>query len=93
MQITNEAKEYLLKIIESQGKGSCIRFYIQGYGWGGPTIGMVLDEPKEEDVTKKINGLDVCYEKNLENWLAPLTLDLQKTMLGERLLFMGGNSC
>ena len=58
IKVTPQAKEELQKFIQEKPE-SAIRLLIQGYGWGGPRLGMVLDEPTEEDHSYNVEG--ICW--------------------------------
>lgn len=74
MKITDNAKNKLMNIIsENSSKG--IRVYLAGMGWGGPRLGMVLDEPKNNDIVKEIDKIQVFFDKVAFSYAENLTLD------------------
>ena len=87
MKITDNAKTKLKNIIsESPGKG--IRVYVASMGWGGPQIGMVLDEPKNDDILKEINEIQVSFDKMAFDYAKNLTLDTKD----DNLILLNPNS-
>ena len=61
MQITDTAKERIQEIL-GNNSGKYLRLFIQGMGWGGPTMGMALDEPKDNEQPVNVNGIDILVE-------------------------------
>lgn len=47
--VTPSAKEQLTQILKEKESTAAVRVYVAGFGWGGPSLGLALDEPKEED--------------------------------------------
>ena len=43
-----------------------IRIHVAGFGWGGPNLGLVLDEQKENDEAFDIDGITFLVESELE---------------------------
>ncbi len=54
IELTETAQEELKKVLESRKDNKPLRIYIAGYGWGGPSFGLALDEPKEGDASVNI---------------------------------------
>ena len=75
VELTNEARKKLDSILEKKDPKELLekrlRIYVSGSGWGGTTLGLVLEEPKEEDFQLDVDsykfaigdGLDALYEK------------------------------
>jgi len=61
--LTDSAKEELKKVLESRkNDAKALRIFLAGYGWSGPSFGMALDEPKEEDVEVEADGFKFYLE-------------------------------
>ena len=56
--------EILKSELNKKGK-SAVRIVIQGIGWGGPKLGLVLDEQKENDDVTKIEDVTILVDKSL----------------------------
>lgn len=56
----------MLKQMLRENSKSGIRVYFAGFGWGGPNIGMALDEPESEDKVVIINEIQVLLDPDLE---------------------------
>lgn len=75
IDLTNKAKEQLLEVKGEKGNEKPLRIYIAGYGWGGPSFGLALDEQKDDDMTMEVEGLDFIYGKELEEAFGKFTVD------------------
>lgn len=62
--IDNETKEALVNNLNKRNK-SAVRLSIKGFGWGGPTFGVVLDEQTENDDVIEIDGIKFVAEKDI----------------------------
>lgn len=62
--LDKEAKEALLENLKKRSK-KAVRLAIKGFGWGGPTFGVVLDEQKENDDVVNVDGIDFVAEKDI----------------------------
>lgn len=60
--INENAVEPLKKTLLDKGK-SAVRIVIKGFGWGGPSFGVVLDEQKPEDDIVEVNGIKIVADK------------------------------
>lgn len=49
-------------------------------------MGLALDEPKENDVLRNINGIDVAIDNRILSHTHHLTLDYQETASGPHLV-------
>ena len=90
MQVSNEARDHLIPLLEDQNaKG--IRLYFSGYGWGGPQIGVSLEEPQPQDVVKVLNQIQVAIDKEIVPYTKGLVFEYIKERDGFSLL--GSPSC
>jgi iron-sulfur cluster assembly accessory protein len=64
IDVTNSAREQVLKIMERQGKpGAALRIYVQGGGCSGLTYGMSFDRRESGDeVAYEQQGLQVVVD-------------------------------
>jgi Fe-S cluster assembly iron-binding protein IscA len=53
---------------------------------------MALDEPKENDVLRNINGIEVAIENRILSHTQNLTLDFKETASGPHLVIKGSKS-
>lgn len=88
MNITDRARDYILDIMNEQGLNT-VRVVFAGMGWGGPKLGLALDEPAETDKKDTINGVNVAIESNVVDHIATVTLDYHET----GLVIVGNDDC
>ena len=79
VEITEDAKTEILTVLEKYpGKG--LRVVIAGVGWGGPRLGLALDELKSEDV-QVFNQIDVMIDEQTKQYLSPSVIECYKNEL------------
>ncbi|WP_078577598.1 hypothetical protein [Salipaludibacillus agaradhaerens] len=88
MIITNEAKDYLMKVLE-ENHADTIRVTDTGEGCCGPAIGITLDKPEEADIVEEINSIQVAFEKAIYYDVKKATIDVQQGDGGEELVLTG----
>ena len=52
-----------------------IRIFLNAGGWGGPSLAMVLDEPKDTDTVFDIDGFQFVVDKELLREAEPIKID------------------
>ncbi len=60
-----------------------IRLLIQGVGWGGPRLGLALDELNNNDEKININGVDIIYDRKDQDYLDHSVIDFEDSFLGQ----------
>lgn len=62
------AVEKLQEILkEHTDRPKTIRIYLAGMGWGGPSFGLALDEQKENDLVKEVDGVTFIMDKGVQS--------------------------
>jgi Fe-S cluster assembly iron-binding protein IscA len=56
---------------------------IKGFGWGGPTLGAVLDEQKQNDITETIDGVKFVVDNEEAEVFENCKVFYSKTIFGE----------
>ena len=82
IEVTEKAKTELSSVMSEHADKS-IRLYIQGAGWGGPRLGMALDEPTENDATINSGGIDFIYSKDDEPHISNSIIDFEDSYMGK----------
>ena len=82
VEVTDKAKEELVPILKEHAE-KFIRLYIQGSGWGGPRLGITLDELKEDDEKVASNEIDVIFNKNDVNFIDNSVIDYEDSNMGK----------
>ena len=75
-------KNALVNQLEQKGKSS-VRLMIRGFGWGGPILGVVLDEQQEDDVLESVDGINFVVDKESSFVFEDTTILYTKSIFGE----------
>lgn len=79
---TPSAKEQLAQLLKEKESNAAVRVYIAGFGWGGPSLGLALDEPNEEDkIFDQENFKVVVNGQELEN-IGDVEIDFRESRWG-----------
>lgn len=82
INITEKAQGELKKVLESKDTtGKSLRLYIAGFGWGGPSFGIALDEHKDNDLKDTIEGIDFIIDKELTDQYSEFKVDYSNDWL------------
>jgi len=93
VQITDIARDRIKEILEKES-GKSLRRYIQGMGGGGqPRVGMALDEPKENEPTVAVNGIDVLVAEDTRPYVEGMVVDYVTNQFGEGFVIDGAGAC
>ena len=97
INITEKAESKLVKILEeSELNDASLRVIYSGAGWGGPKLGLALDEPSKKDLTLEKGKIKIVMDKYVEEVVGynlPLKIDFIKTFSGEGFVVGNGSSC
>lgn len=88
INITEKGKEELEKTMKDKDGNKALKIYVAGYGWGGPSFGLALDEPKEGDIKITSEGYDFLVEEGLEEIYGSFTLDYSDSWLRKGFVVM-----
>lgn len=75
-------KNALIQHLEKKGKSS-VRLLIKGFGWGGPILGVVLDEQQEDDIVESANGIKFVVDKESSFVFEDSKIMYTKSFFGE----------
>lgn len=81
IDITDVAREELKKLIEQKKTDKSLKIYIASYGWGGPTFGLALDEPKDGDEIINTDDFNFIMEDGLSDNYGKFTVDYSDNWL------------
>jgi len=82
LEITDTAKDKLQEVLD-KNDGKHLRVVIASVGWGGPKLGLALDEPNENEATTQINGIDVLISDEVKPFADKNKIDYLKLPDGE----------
>lgn len=75
INVTDKASDKLKEMLEEKNTDKLLRLFVAGYGWGGPTIGLALEEPKDDDIKVEVDNLNFTVEDGLSDTFNVLTVD------------------
>ena len=82
IEIKGKAKEEIQKLYENEKNADkLLRISILGYGWAGPSLGLVLDELKDGDVEVKVDDFNFAVENIISENFGSLTVDYSDSWL------------
>lgn len=79
----NETKLALLENLKKKNK-EYVRLTLTGYGWGGPILGVALDEQKENDVTFLMDEVPFVIEDDVAFIFENSKITRKKGFFGDR---------
>lgn len=86
----------LKKQLKEKGKSS-VRLLIKGFGWGGPILGVVLDEQQEDDILESVNGVNFIVDEESSFVFEDSKIIYTKSVFGESFKVLtstnSNNSC
>lgn len=80
--IDESTKQALLENLKKRNK-SAVRLAIKGFGWGGPSFGVVLDEQREDDDEVEVEGIKFIAEKDISFVFANVKVVYRKGVFGD----------
>ncbi len=86
IKITDEAKTIISKQLK-KNPSRMLRLVISGFGWGGPRMELVLDEPRKEEI-HSFNNIDIMVEKSIKDYISPTIIDGVKNVFGNHELIV-----
>jgi Fe-S cluster assembly iron-binding protein IscA len=95
LQITERAREELIKV-KGDKESLSIKVIIAGYGWGGPSFGVILEESAENDYVENQDGIIVSVEKEFIELFKSFIIDFRQTAFSKGFVARpaaGGSSC
>jgi len=74
VEVTEEARKQIQEYFEGK-EVAPIRIFLNAGGWGGPSLAMALDEPKDDDSVFDVNGFQFIMEKEFYEKAQPVKVD------------------
>lgn len=95
INVSEKAKDKLKEILSEEDTDKSLRLYIAGYGWAGPSFGMALDEPKDQDLKIEAGGFKFLVEEDLGHLYNNLSVDYNDRWLKKGFIIgpEGKSSC
>jgi len=76
VEVTRQATEQVGEYFKNR-EISPIRIFLNEGGWGGPSLAMALDEPRNTDDVFNIDGFEYIVDKQLLERAQPIKVDFQ----------------
>ena len=73
--VTDQAVEKLKEYLEQNNIDSALRIALMQGGWSGPSLGLALDEPKDNDKVFDNDDLKFLVEEGLMNTCGTITVE------------------
>ena len=74
VEVTEEAAKQIQEYFNGK-EVTPIRIFLNAGGWGGPSLAMALDEPKDSDNVFDVNGFQFIMEKEFYEKAQPVKVD------------------
>ena len=74
VEVTEAASQQIAEYFKGK-EISPIRIFLNDGGWGGPSLAMALDEPKETDDVYDVNGFQFIMDKDFGERAKPVKVD------------------
>ena len=82
VEVTESATQQIAEYFKDK-EISPIRIFLNAGGWGGPSLAMALDEPKDTDHVYDIDGFTYIIDKVFAKEAQPIRIDFSE--MGFRL--------
>lgn len=84
-------KNALRTQLEKEDKSS-VRLVIKGFGWGGPILGVALDEQQEDDILESVDGINFVVDKESSFVFEDTKIMYAKSIFGESFKILTSNT-
>ena len=81
IDLTSEATEKLTELMATKEGNKFLKIDVAAYGWGGPSFGLALEEPKEDDEVIKSGDYNFVMDKELSDLYGKFTVDYSDNWL------------
>ncbi len=96
IDVTAIATEKLKELLQTKATDKYLKLYIASHGWGGPSFGLALEEPKENDEVIKSGEFNFVMGKELSKQYGAFTIDYSDHGMKRGFSVIpdrGGSSC
>ena len=81
-EVTEKANEKIKEFLKDREEIPAIRIMLSQGGWSGPSLGLALDESKDDDELFNDNGLTFVIEKEFYERIKPVKVDFIDSTMG-----------
>ena len=75
LEVSDSAIENLKSYMEQNNIDSALRVALMQGGWAGPSLGLALDEPKENDMKHEQNDITILVDNELMDNCGDIKID------------------
>lgn len=98
LKLTESAMEELRNVKETKRADEIfVRVFVKGFGWGGPMLGITLDELKENDYSQDFEYGKLVVDEELMDMFKGFEIDFQKSWISKGFVVrpnqFAGGSC
>ena len=98
LKLTESAMEELRNVKETKRADEIfVRVFVKGFGWGGPMLGITLDELKENDYSQDFEYGKLVVDEELMDMFKGFEIDFQKSWISKGCVVrpnqFAGGSC
>ena len=92
--MTDTARDKFKELMKEH-TGKFLRVVFEGFGWGGPSLGLTLDESKNEKQLYTVNDIDLLIDDNVLPHAKESQIDYISNSYGEgfSIAAAAGGSC
>lgn len=83
----SETAQSEIKKVETENPGKRLRIIMAGFGWGGPRLGLALDEFNEEDL-HTFDNTEIMIDEQTEMYLRPSSIECYSTQNNSCQLYL-----
>jgi Fe-S cluster assembly iron-binding protein IscA len=84
IEIGDEVK-YKIREILDKNPGKYLRIEVEGDGCAGPYLAVSLDEPGDNEVAVKVNGIDILISDQVKRYAEITTINIFLNPTGKEL--------
>ena len=81
-EVTEKASDMIKDFLKDKDEFPPIRLMLSQGGWSGPSLGLALDELKDDDKSFDDRGLTFVMEENFYEKIKPVKVDYVDTPMG-----------
>ena len=81
-EVTEKASDMIKDFLKDKNEFPPIRLMLSQGGWSGPSLGLALDELKDDDESFGDRGLTFVVEKDFYEKIKPVKVDYVETPMG-----------
>ncbi len=82
LEVTEKASEMIKDFLKDKDVYPPIRLMLSQGGWSGPSLGLALDELKDDDESFDDRGLKFVVEKGFYEQIKPIKVDYIESAMG-----------